>query len=128
MYVVIFLWKILQGLESGYRIHFTSPSCRTGRKAVPASLTKASPACVRAARESSLAIKGVKLFNLLPLQLRNSDHVDTLMFKNHLDIFLSNIPDEPTAPGMARGADSNSLLHQVPSYEANHLYCELPNK
>ena len=48
------------------------------------------------ARAGSLAVKGAQLFNLLPESLRNSEHGDILMFKNHLDIFLENIPDEPT--------------------------------
>ena len=36
------------------------------------------------------------------------------MFKNHLDIFLSDIPDQPTVAGLVRGAASNSLLNQIP--------------
>ena len=50
----------------------------------------------------------------LPLHLRNSDHGDILMFKNHLDIFLSDIPDEPTVQGLTRAAISHSLLAQIP--------------
>ena len=41
------------------------------------------------------------------------------MFKNHLDIYLQNIPDEPTCAGMGRVAETNSLLHQVPIFERN---------
>ena len=36
------------------------------------------------------------------------------LFKNHLDIFLSMVPDQPTIPGLVRSAGSNSLLDQVP--------------
>ena len=64
-----------------------------------------------------IPFKGVALFNPLPIYLRNSDHGDTAMFKNHLDIYLANIPDQPTVAGLARGAQSNSLLHQIPMYE-----------
>ena len=116
-YIIIMLWKISQGLVCGYDVPFTSRASRTGRRAVPATVVKASPACVRQAREGSLAVKGVQLFNLMPAQLRNSEHGDVDMFKNHLDFYLGNIPDEPTTGGLVRGALTNSLLHQVPLYE-----------
>ena len=80
---------------------------------------RSAPASVRKARERTLAVKGVQLFNLLPTQLRNSEHGDVEMFKNHLDIYISNIPDQPTTSGLVRGAQTNSLLHQVPLYECS---------
>ena len=46
--------------------------------------------------------------------LRNENSGDFALFKNHLDIFLSSIPDQPTTPGLLRAASSNSLLDQVP--------------
>ena len=111
---MIFIWKVSQGLVSGYNLQFTSRSSRTGRKVIPAQvLLLASPA-VRNARAASLAVKGAQLFNFLPIQLRNSEHGDILMFKNHLDIFLADIPDEPTVAGLVRRAQTNSLLHQIP--------------
>ena len=115
-YAVMFIWKLSQGLVTGYKIDFTSRDSRVGRKAVSANIPRA-PACLKNAREGSLAVKGVALFNSLPITLRNSDHVDTAMFKNHLDIYLSNIPDQPTAVGLKRGAPSSRLLQQVPMYE-----------
>ena len=77
------------------------------------------PASVKKARAATLAVKGVQLFNCMPVQIRNSEHGDVLMFKNHLDIYLQNIPDEPTVPGLGRAATTNSLLYQVPLYELN---------
>ena len=35
-------------------------------------------------------------------------------FKNHLDIFLARIPNQPTMSGLARGAVTNSLWDQIP--------------
>ena len=71
---------------------------------------------MRNARERSLGVKGVSIFNLIPDSLRsmNSEHIDT--FKNHLDVFLSSIPDQPTMTGLGRAAESNSLLHQLPLF------------
>ena len=62
-------------------------------------------------------VKGVQLLNLLPVQLRNSEHGDVEMFKNHLDIYLSIIPDQPTIGGLTRPAQTNSLLHKISLYE-----------
>ena len=107
-YMVIFLWNISQGLVKGYDASFSS-SERRGRTVV-----RTSPAAVRRARESSLGVKGEKLFNLLPAALRNlnSKHVDT--FKTTLDAFLKDVPDHPTVSCQAMAAETNSLLDQIP--------------
>ena len=72
-------------------------------------MVRAAPSSVRKARESSLGVRGAQIFNLLPEKLRsmNSQHID--LFKNHLDVFLSSIPDQPTVTGLGRAAQSNSL-------------------
>ena len=117
-YMIIFLWKLSQELVSGYTINFSNIYSRTGRKALPGPLSKG-PACLRKAKEGSLAVKGASLFNAIPVTLRNSDHGDVAMFKNHLDHYLSNIPDQPSVSGLGRAATSNSLLHQIPLYETS---------
>ena len=66
-----------------------------------------------------MAVKGVQLYNSMPVHIRNSEHGDVLMFKNHLDIYLQQIADEPTVPGLGRASESNSLIHQLPLYELN---------
>jgi hypothetical protein len=115
-YQVIFLWKISQGMVSGYDVQFTSLGTRRGRSIVPNPIVQSAPAMVRKAREQSLGVRGSQLFNLLPETLRsmNTEHVDT--FKNHLDVFLSSIPDQPTVTGLGRAALTNSLLHQLPLF------------
>ena len=85
--------KSVRELVEGYSIPFTGRDSRTGRKAQPALVLGSAPGPVRKARLGSLAVRGCQLFNLLPVNWRNSDHGDIPMFKNHLDIFLSNIPD-----------------------------------
>ena len=120
-YMIIFIWKITQGLVSGYSLSFTPLSDRTGRKAVPSPVIQSVPAAVRNARAGSLSFRGAQLFNAMPLSLRNSDHGDIPMFKNHLDIFLENVPDEPSVPGLVRAARTNSLLDQIPLYESSLL-------
>ena len=111
---MIFIWKLSQGLVSGYKLDFIMNS-RTWRWAVPEKLAGSRvPAAVLNAKANSLRIKGAQLFNLLPAVLRNASHGDIDMFKDNLDHYLSQVPDQPTIPGLVRAAVTNSLLHQIP--------------
>ena len=111
-YMVIFLWKICQGVVQGYNIQFTiTLGCR-GRTAIPSEIVKNSPALVKKARESSIGVKGARIFNLLPLELRNMNSENVETFKKNLDTFL-NLPDQPTVTGLGRAAETNSVLHQI---------------
>ena len=114
-YLIILVWKIAMGLVQGYSSIQFIHSPRRGWTAVPKPVLQSTPAKVRRAREASLTVKGVALFNLCPQGLRDlaSDHQD--MFKDNLDAWLFDIPDQPSIPGCYRAASSNSLLHQVPS-------------
>ena len=116
-YQIIFIWKISQGLVSGYSLDFTPCASRTGRKAIVKSISNKAPASVRNARAASIGFRGAQLFNLLPLSLRNSNHGDLPIFKNHLDIYLGCLPDQPTTQGLSRCARTNSLLEQVILHE-----------
>ena len=119
-YMIIFLWKISQGLVRGYSVDFTSVYERRGRTALPREAVRTSSAVVKKARESSIGVKGTRIFNLLPSYIRNidSDNVDS--FKHSLDSFLSDVPDQPTIAGHGRAAESNSLLHQIPLFMLNN--------
>ena len=112
-YMMIFLWKLSQGLVKGYDMTFTN-SERRGRTIVPCKVVRNCPAAVRHARESSLGVKGAQLFNLLPASLRNFESVHAEAFKANLDKFLSQVPDQPTVSGLVRAAETNSLLQQIP--------------
>ena len=73
-----------------------------------------------------MAVKGANIFNLLPIEIRNSNanHLSrdkVSDFKAKLDKYLSNIPDQPTTPGFGRAAQTNSLLLQIPLANSNHL-------
>ena len=112
-YQICFLWKVSQGLVDGYKVNWHWND-RRGRTATPNSIPKAAPSIVKQARERSLGVHGARLFNILPSDLRNENSGDFALFKNHLDIFLSTVPDQPTTPGLSRAAATNSLLDQVP--------------
>ena len=111
-YQIIFVWKVAQGLVQGYQANFhTSP--RRGRLMQLRPLCHSAPASVRRARESSLQVKGARLFNSIPRDLRDMSVGTQEQFKARLDLWLATIPDQPTIPGRARAATTNSLLDQV---------------
>ena len=111
-YAVIFAWKCAMGLVDGYSLSFTNG--RQGRLCVVAHTSLSAPASVRRAREASLPVKGAKMFNLLPKEIRNITATKMEAFKTKLDDFLGSIPDEPTIAGRQRAAATNSLLDQIP--------------
>ena len=111
-YQIIFIWKVLQGLVQGYTIN-TIQSPRRGRFVVVAPYHRQAPAAVKRARESSLSVKGAKLFNLIPRDLRDTTTGTVEQFKARLDMWLAQIPDQPTIQDRQRAACTNSLLDQV---------------
>ena len=118
--MIIFIWKLSQGLVKGYSVDFTSVVGRRGRTALPKEIIQSSSSSVKKARESSMGVKGAKMFNLLPSSIRNTNSANVDVFKSALDDFLSRVPDQPTIAGQGRAAESNCLLHQVPLFLLNH--------
>ena len=109
--IIVFLWKVSQGLVKGYKASFNYNE-RRGNLMILAPLKNSAPATVKKAREASLQVRGAKLFNLIPKELRDG-FISVDKFKADLDDWLKSIPDEPTSAGRQRAAESNSLLHQV---------------
>ena len=85
-------------------VHFVT------RDIIPNQIPKAAPSSVKKARERSIGVHGARLFNMLPMNIRNENLGDFPLFKNHLDLFLGRIPDQPTTPGLVRAALTNNLL------------------
>ena len=67
---------------------------------------------IQTIRFSSLPVKGPRLFNVLPKDLRDMSGCSTERFKGELDYYLETIPDEPLIPGLTqyRRCDSNSVI------------------
>ena len=117
-YSIIFVWKIAQQLVQGYNMDFVQ-NPRRGRLAlVHQASPQASPPAVKRAREASLQVRGSKLFNLIPKELRDMSGT-VLQFKARLDKWLASVPDQPTVSGRQRAAQTNSLLDQVPMHHEN---------
>ena len=115
-YAIIYIWKCSIGLVDGYTLNFNI-NPRRGKLCMVRSTNKKAPIQVRRASEASLAVRGARLFNLLPCDVRNTVLPLTksvIPFKTKLDNFLSTIPDQPTVQTRRRPALSNSLLDQIP--------------
>ena len=115
-YAIIFIWKCAVGLVDGYTLNFTN-NPRRGRLCVPRKVNQKPPLQIKKASEASLAVRGARLFNLLPRNIRDTSlpvSKSVIPFKTLLDNFLSNIPDQPTVQSRRRPAESNNLLDQVP--------------
>ena len=117
-YQIIFIWKLSQALVTGYSLPFQNSDRRGLLVTVPPMATNSASA-VRKAREASLQVKGARLFNLVPKEIRNLSGVTVETFKSGLDAWLNQIPDQPTIPGRQRSALTNSLIDQVVANHSN---------
>ena len=90
-YMIILLWKIAQGYVEGYDVSFTS-NPRRGREADVRMVSMRSPPAVKRARQASLSVRGSKLFNCIPIGLRNISAGTVEQFKAGLDTWLATIP------------------------------------
>ena len=70
-----------------------------GRLCVVRAVNQRTQLQVRRALEASLAVKGARIFNLLPRDIRDTvlnSNKSVIPFKTKLDQFLSAIPDQPS--------------------------------
>ena len=103
------------GLVGGYDLNIRVHG-RRGRLCTVKEIPASTPTQVKKAIEASLAVKGSKLFNILPLEIRNISSDKVIDFKRALDHYLTTVPDEPTIDEQGRAAETNSLLHQIPQF------------
>ena len=112
-YSAIYTWRILEGdapnLTASPIVARFHP--RRGRSCIVPTVSNAPPAVIKNARENSFAIRGPRLFNTLPPDVRNLTGCSVDTFKHALDKHLSTVPDEPLIPGLTqfRRVEGNSL-------------------
>ena len=93
---------------------------RTGRKCKMPKLNGS--AKIKFMRKESFQCSGPKLFNSLPKSIRNLKKVTEVGFKEKLDNYLQDIPDEPKVPGstptcltpMEASNQLDSILDTIP--------------
>ena len=125
-YCIIYIWKMMNDLVPNFEaeadaLRFVEHNYREN------SMICNGPTRVRGGSqkwstimEDTLAVRGPKLFNSMPADLRKlgpyeSDGSPSVKkFKAKLDAFLARIPDEPRVTGYRHAVVSNSLLHKIP--------------
>ena len=111
-YRIIYVWKTLEKIVPNANVCLASDETdRVGRKCKVPTLKPRE----RKKREESFQVSGPMLFNCLPKEIRNLKNVGVEEFKEHLDLLLSTVPDEPKLGGaMPLNCEkSNSIIHQI---------------
>ena len=127
-YSAIYTWRILESQVP----NLTSTPIevnwhpRRGRECKIPTLANSVHPTIKAIRHGSFTYRGPRLFNCLPAELRNLTKCSVDTFKNALDKFLANIPDEPLIPGLTslRQIETNSLVDWVVHVARNGLPME----
>ena len=110
-YIILMMWKILNNVVPNCcDIKFTETS-RHGTRAIVPSLSRSSSSSNQTLYDSSFAVRGPRLWNIVPENVKAAVSFDS--FKNSLSDFLALIPDEPPVTGY-RSSWSNSLVDYSP--------------
>ena len=105
-YVILQMWKTLHGnISNDLNVSFYYNPRLGFRASVPTPFGKNYRA--RSLYDSSFAVKGPLLFNVLPKEINSLETLETFKFK--LDEFLKSFPDCPPVQGYA-APNQNSLL------------------
>ena len=126
-YAILYVFKIIIGkcpnLENNrFKIRTTS-SNRRGLFCVLPPICAASTARTKTAVEQSFSIRGPRLFNCLPINLRSAD-LSFVSFKRNLDKWLGVVKDQPFVAGHPVQAASNSIIDQVNQMARNGTHNE----
>ena len=106
------MWKTYHNVvPNSCNIKFVE-TARHGTKAVVPSLSKSSSMRNQTLYDSSFAVRGPKLWNKVPSDVKAERTFDS--FKTSLSKFLALIPDNPPISGYA-SSWSNSLVDYTPS-------------
>ena len=122
-YRILYMWKVLEGIVPKCGVNTTPYNERLGRKVNIPGLKRNGRRAIQTMRENSFQINGARLFNSLPMKLRNMKCYQE-DFKIALDNHLSSVPDQPrmgslvpAATDQLSGRQSNSLL----AWTNNHI-------
>ena len=111
-YIAIYIWKLLEDMVPNFGITHAYNK-RFGRYCVVPKVRSAASQCVQTIRFNSLAVNGPRIFNSLPISLRNKSKCSVESFKTALDKYLKSVPDEPRVSKLVKfcSKGSNSLTH-----------------
>ena len=93
-YIAIYVWKVVENIVPNFGIKVKS-NARRGRDCEVPKIMASAPVRVQNIRFGSLIINGPRIFNSLPLNVRNITGCSVDSFKRALDNYLRTIPDKP---------------------------------
>ena len=107
-YIIIYMWKILEGLVSNlFSSICTKESNRRGRTCITSHINVRRLGTLE---YNSFRWRAIRLFNQLPLFLRNVTVCSVHSFKKKMDFYLSTVPDFPCQPGFNNSLDHGDCL------------------
>ena len=119
-YVVIYVWKILNGyapnLDGSDRI-LAYTTTRRGKLCRVPPMNRSAMQRLETMHDNSFAVQGPRLFNCLPGELRGNEET-VEKFKVLLDKFLTGVPDRPNLPHYYQPASGNSIIRQLEQMRA----------
>ena len=126
-YKVLYLYKMINGLVPDIGLKYPDNSITRNRDTLlPITLTATTEA-IKTKLRDSLLYNGVRIFNSIPLTIRNIQN-DYCEFKKQLDLYLSKIPDQPATKDLTPeakdiyGDPSNSILDWPRSIDLTSIY------
>ena len=105
-YIIIYIWKIIQGLVPKPGVH-TKISLRRGRTCEIPMLISQAKNSLKSMKDGNFLVNGTRLFNSIPKSIRDMEDCSLNIFKNALDQYLSSIPDHPRVTGYTSQNESN---------------------
>ena len=108
-YIIIYMWKILNGIvpnDLNINFHYNN---RLGIKADIPSLNPSATAAAKTLFDSSFHVKGCILWNLLPITINTETSLP--VFKRNLDHLIRYLPDQPPVTGYPTTKSNSLVVH-----------------
>ena len=106
-YMIIHVWKILQGICPNDINMVFREHPRLGNKVIIPPLAKQAAASAKSCYDNSFAVRAGKLWNLLPRDVNTQNTLEA--FKMFLGSFMDSLPDTPPTPGYT-ATNPNSMI------------------
>ena len=112
-YTILYTYKIILGIAPNFESPRwgikTRENLRRGLCCIIPSISRSATCKVKTMVEGSFAVRGARLFNSIPANLR-AGNLSYQSFKRKLDLYLNTVPDEPLLPNYPHQHASNSLV------------------
>ena len=111
-FIMICVWKIIEGKTVNVNNQIrTTNNARSGRKCIVQLPKLNGGLAMQTKLYNSFAIRGPRLFNRMPPDIRNLTNSSTLRFKRLLDKYLQQVPDLPIISGYPHSGDNSIMEH-----------------